>query len=60
MAYKLTEDDKQTIMDKISDIHDVIREMKERWGELYDDLGEICDVVKCSKEIKEENYEKRT
>ena len=59
MAYKLTEDDKQTIMDKISDIHDVIREMKERLGELYDDLGEICDVVKCSKEIKEENSEKR-
>ena len=47
-------------MDKSSDIHDVIREMKERLGELYDDLGEICDVVKCSKEIKEENYEKRT
>ena len=59
MAYKLTEDDKQIILDKISDIHDVIREMKERLGELYDDLGEICDVVKCSKEIKEENYEKR-
>lgn len=59
MAYKLAEDDKQTIMDKISDIHDVIREMKKRLEELYDDLGEICDVVKCSKEIKEENYEKR-
>ena len=55
MAYKLTEDDKQTIMDKISDIHDVIREMKERLGELYDDLGEIGDVVKCSKEIKDES-----
>lgn len=60
MAYKLTKEDKEVIMDKISDIHDVIREMKERLEELYDDLGEICDVVKCSKEIEEDNCEKRT
>lgn len=60
MAYKLTKDDKETLMDKISDIHDVIREMKERLEELYDDLGEICDIVKCSDEIKENEYEKRT
>ena len=54
MTYKLTKEDKEVIMDKISDIHDVIREMKERLEELYDDIGEICDVVKCSEEIKEE------
>ena len=60
MAYKLTKEDKEVIMDKISDIYDVIKEIKGRLEELYDDIGEICDVVKCSEEIEEENYEKRT
>lgn len=46
----MNKEEKERIMDKITDIHDVIKEMKERLEELYDDIGEICDIVKCSKE----------
>ena len=52
--YKLTREEKEDIMDKISDIHDVIKEMKGRLEELYDDVGVICDIVKCAEETKEE------
>ena len=52
MSYKLTKEDKEVIMDKISDIHDVIKKIKGRLEELYDDIGEICDIVKCAEEVE--------
>ena len=51
---KLTEEEKEEIMDRITDVYDVINEIRGRLDEIYEDVGEICNIVKCTKEIKEE------
>ena len=52
--YKLTQEEKEESMDRITDVYDVINEIRGRLDEVYEDVGEICNLVKCTNEIKEE------
>lgn len=54
---KLTKEEYELIMDHVSDIYDVISEIKGRLSEIYDSAGEICDIVKCAaKEVDNTNF----
>lgn len=53
---KLTKEEYELIMDHVSDIYDVISEIKGRLSEIYDSAGEICNIVKCAKEVDNTNF----
>lgn len=53
---KLTNEEYELVMDHISDIYDVISEIKGRLSEIYDSAGEICNTVKCAKEVDNTNF----
>ena len=53
---KLTNEEYELVMDHVSDIYDVISEIKGRLSEIYDSAGEICDIVKCAEKVDTTNF----
>ena len=53
---KLTNEEYELVMDHVSDIYDVISEIKGRLSEIYDSAGAICNIVKCAENVDGINH----